>query len=162
MRLNDAISGLILVIFALAEIAYSSTFPSLHGQAYGSSLFPTLIGIGLAACGLMLIVRGLRARRSADDEQAAWITLGDWASDPATRLNMLLIPGLLIAYIWLSDFIGFIPICIVLLSILLYRLGSSPARSLGYAIVTTIVLQLLFARVLLVPLPEGLLTNLLN
>ena len=143
MQLNDAVTGLVLVIFALAEIAYSSTFPALHGQAYGPSLFPILIGCGLLACGLMLIARGLRERRSAGAENAPWLRWGDWAQDPAMR-------------ILLSDFIGFIPLCIVLLSLLLYRLGSSLGASVLYAVVVTIVLQLLFSRVLLVPLPGGI------
>lgn len=156
MQLNDAVTGLVLVIFALAEIAYSSTFPALHGQAYGPSLFPILIGCGLLACGLMLIARGLRERRSAGAENAPWLRWGDWAQDPAMRINMMLIPGSLIAYILLSDFIGFIPLCIMLLSLLLYRLGSSLGASVLYAVVVTIVLQLLFSRVLLVPLPGGI------
>lgn len=35
MRFNDAVIGAVLVIFAVAEILYTRTFPSLHGQAYG-------------------------------------------------------------------------------------------------------------------------------
>ena len=160
MQLNDAFTGLVLVIFALAEIAYSSTFPALHGQAYGPSLFPILIGCGLLACGLMLIARGLRERSRAGAQNAPWLRWGDWAHDPAMRINMMLIPGALIAYILLSDFIGFIPLCIALLSLLLYRLGSSLGTSLLYAVVVTIVLQLLFSRVLLVPLPGGITSTL--
>lgn len=160
MQLNDAVTGLVLVIFALAEIAYSASFPSLHGQAYGPSLFPILIGCGLLLCGLMLIARGLRARQTLGADEAAWVRWGDWARDPALRINMMLIPGSLIAYILLSDIIGFIPIVILLLTLLLYRLGTSLGRSLLYAGITTIVLQLLFARVLLVPLPGGITSTL--
>ncbi len=160
MRLNDAVIGLVLVIFALAEIAYSTTFPSLHGQDYGPSLFPILIGSGLALCGLILIARGIRSRRMLSADDAAWVSMGDWAQSPATRINMLLVPGLLIAYILLADTIGFIPLSIAILGILLYRLGSSLRTSLICAVVTTILLQLLFARVLLVPLPAGIISNL--
>ena len=160
MQLNDAVTGLVIVIFALAEIAYSSTFPALFGQAYGPSLFPILIGCGLLACGLALIARGLRERRRAGAQNAPWLRWGDWAYDPATRINMMLVPGALIAYILLSDLVGFIPLVIILLSLLLYRLGSSLGASLLYAVAVTIVLQLLFSRVLLVPLPEGIASTL--
>ena len=173
MGFNDALIGLVLVIFAIAEIAYSTTFPSLHGQAYGPSLFPIIIGCGLMACGLVLIARGLRSRshqsRLAQSTQVesnestdspnspTWIQLGDWAHDPASRINMLLVPVLLVAYIVLSEPIGFIPLSVAMLTILLFRLGSSPLSSIVIAFVTTVVLQLLFAKVLLVPLPSGLL-----
>ena len=160
MRLNDAVVGLVLVIFALAEITYSTTFPSLHGQEYGPSLFPILIGCGLLLCGLILIARGIRSRRMLTGEDAAWVHLGDWAQSPASRINMLLVPGLLIAYIFLADIIGFIPLSISILCILLYRLGSSLRTAIICAVVTTILLQLLFARVLLVPLPAGITSNL--
>lgn len=156
MRLNDAISGLVLLIFAIAVIGYSTTFPTLYGQEYGPSLFPILIGSGLAICAVALIVRGLAARRSAPADERAWLIWGDWARDPQHRMNMLMIPGLLICYILFSDFIGFFPLSVLLLSILLYRLGSSLLASVLYAVATTFVLQLLFARVLLVPLPPGL------
>ena len=160
MRLDDAVVGLVLVIFALAEITYSTTFPSLHGQKYGPSLFPILIGSGLALCGVIHIVRGIRSRRMLTAEDAAWVRLGDWAQSPAKRINMLLVPGLLIAYILLADSIGFIPLSIAILGILLYRLGSSLQTAIICSVVTTILLQLLFARVLLVPLPAGITGNL--
>ncbi len=73
---------------------------------------------------------------------------------------MLLVPGLLIAYILLADSVGFIPLSIAILSILLYRLGSSLRLSVICAVVTSILLQLLFARVLLVPLPAGITSSL--
>ncbi|ASJ70920.1 tripartite tricarboxylate transporter TctB family protein [Granulosicoccus antarcticus] len=160
MRLNDAVIGLVLVIFALAEITYSTTFPSLHGQKFGPSLFPILIGCGLALCGLILIVRGVISRRTPDNGDNEWVVLGDWAQSPTTRINMMLVPGLLIAYILLSDTIGFLPLAFLILATLLYRLGSSFLSAAIIAIVTTVLLQLLFARVLLVPLPAGITGNL--
>jgi len=132
MRVNDAITGAVLVVFALAEIAYTSTFPSLHGQSYGPDLFPRLIGLGLFGCGCILIMRGLLARRS--NTQTSFF---------------------LLAYVLLSDWIGFIPLSLVIITTLLYRLGSSLVMAVLIAIATTVVIQILFAKVLLVPLPAG-------
>lgn len=172
MRLNDALVGVVLVVFAIAVIAISTTFPTLHGQNYGPSLFPTLIGCCLLTCGILLIVRGVTMRRqqmravknvasekAPGNDEYAWIQWSEWASDPARRINMLLVPGLLMAYVLLSDTIGFIPLSILILSVLLYRLGSALLPSLLIALTVTILLQLLFARVLLVPLPSGLLLH---
>ena len=46
MRVNDAVIGGVLVLFALAMIWYTRTFPAMPGQDYGPALFPVLIGIG--------------------------------------------------------------------------------------------------------------------
>ena len=42
MRLNDAVIGIALILFALAMIAYTRTFPAMPGQDYGPALFPVL------------------------------------------------------------------------------------------------------------------------
>ncbi len=154
MRLNDAITGAALVVFAVAEIAYARTFPSLHGQSYGPDLFPTLIGLGLIACGLLLIARGLLAYRT----EPIWIQTNTDNSDARVNISILLIALLL--YIVFSSVIGFIPMSIIIMTTLLYRLGSTIYISLAVAITATLIIQFIFAKVLLVPLPPGLLQGL--
>jgi len=161
VKVNDAISGAVLVVFAVAEIAYTRTFPSLHGQSYGPDLFPTLIGIGLAGCGVLLIIRGLLSRRDPSlANSSKWIDSSNIAMSKHARFNALLIILFLFLYIFFSDVIGFIPLSLCTISFLLYRLGSSIAVSIIIAIVATAVIQLLFAKILLVPLPAGLLQGL--
>jgi len=164
VRFNDAILGAVLVIFAVAEIAYTRTFPTLHGQAYGPDLFPTLIGMGLFGCGCVLIVRGILARRihargsTQDPTQSTvvkWLDSGNIEDSSHARVNAVLTVVFLLLYIFLSDWIGFIPLSLATVSILLYRLGSSVFTAGVIAILTTVVIQFLFAKVLLVPLPAG-------
>jgi len=160
VRFNDAITGAVLVIFAVAEIAYTRTFPSLHGQAYGPDLFPMLIGLGLFGCGCVLMVRGIYARRALSREKsestgANWVDMGNVADTRQARVNAVLLLVFLLAYILLSDWVGFIPVSLATVSILLYRLGSSLFTAGAIAILTTVVIQFLFAKVLLVPLPAG-------
>jgi len=165
MRFNDAIVGAVLVVFAIAEIAYTRTFPSLHGQSYGPDLFPRLIGVGLLGCGVVLILRGLYARRlqaktepkpnTTDAYTVNWIDFGNIADSTHARVNAALIVLFLVLYIALSDWIGFIPLSLTIISILLYRLGSSVFTAGAIAVLTTAVIQILFAKVLLVPLPAG-------
>ncbi len=171
MRFNDAITGAVLVIFAIAEIIYTGTFPSLHGQSYGPNLFPMLIGFALAGCGIILILRGLLARQSVGTAKAAntlktvdttksipsWFDSSTVVESHHARINAVLILLFLILYILLSDWIGFIPLSFFIISILLYRLGSSVLMSIIVAVLTTAVIQFLFAKILLVPLPIGLL-----
>jgi len=159
MRVNDAITGAVLVIFALAEIAYTRTFPSLHGQSYGPDLFPRLIGLGLFGCGCILIMRGLLARRSntqtTTDAVASWFDTSTIVDSKHARVNVALTIFFLLAYVLLSDWIGFIPLSLVIITTLLYRLGSSLVMAVLIAIATTVIIQILFAKVLLVPLPAG-------
>lgn len=152
MRFNDAVIGLFLVLFALAEIAYTRTFPSLHGQAYGPDLFPVVIGVGMIVCGVILIAGGLAARRSTP-----LMTVGDWASDRHQVTTFVLVIMSLLFYILASDWLGFVPVCLVILLVLFRRFGITLLPSVLAAVITTLVIQALFARFLLVPLPWGLL-----
>jgi len=163
MRFNDAITGGVLVVFAVAEIAYTRTFPSLHGQSYGPDLFPKLIGAGLLGCGCVLILRGLLARRTitqsppttAAGAVTGWFDSSNIVDSKHAKVNVALTIVFLVVYILLSDWIGFIPLSLLTISVLLYRLGSSLLMSVLIAVVTTVVIQILFAKRLLVPLPAG-------
>ena len=152
MRFNNAIPGIVLILFALAEIAYARSFPRLHGQSYGPDLFPTLIGIGLAVCGIILIVQGIRQRATIP-----MIEIGDWAQDRHNVANVLILLGCMVFYILLSDRLGFIPASLLILTTLMLRFGSSLRASLTVAVATTFAIHTVFAKVLLVPLPWGIL-----
>lgn len=152
MRFNDAVFGGLLILFAIVMIAYTTTFPSLYGQNYGPDLFPIIIGGGLAICGILLVVRGV-----AERETVPLVQMGDWASDRGTVINVGLLIGAMIFYILLSDWLGFVIISLLILTILLVRLGSSFLTSVVIAAVTTLLIHFVFAKVLLVPLPWGLL-----
>lgn len=152
MRFNDAIFGIVLIVFALAEIAYTQTFPHLHGQDYGPNLFPIIIGLGLIVCGVILILKGFAQRATTP-----MVVIDDWAQDRSNVLNVAVLFGSIVFYILISDALGFIPTSLLILTTLLVRLGSSWLTSLVVAIATTLIIHTLFAKVLLVPLPWGIL-----
>ena len=152
MRFNDAIFGVVLIVFALAEIAYTQTFPRLHGQNYGPDLFPSIIGAGLIVCGIILIVKGMAQRATVP-----MVAIGDWAQDRRNVLNVVLLLGAVAFYILFSGWLGFLPASMLLLITLLVRLGSSWITSVIVAFATTLIIHTLFAKVLLVPLPWGIL-----
>lgn len=155
MRLNDAVIGAFLILFAIAEIAYTTTFPTLHGQDFGPDLFPIVIGAGFIICGVALIVRAAAARREGGG--AAIASLGPWAKDQRMVNNLCLLILGVVLYILFSDPVGFIPMSVLLLSVLMLRLRAGVLVSLIVAITTTLVIHTLFAKVLLVPLPWGVL-----
>ncbi len=152
MRLNDAVVGLVLIIFSVAEIAYTRTFPKLYGQQFGPDLFPIVIGVGLLGCGIVLTAKGLAERRAVP-----WLVLGDWARDRASVVNFGLVIAGLIFYIAASDTLGFIPCALIILVTLFLRFGVGLGASLFAAVTATLAIHEVFAGILLVPLPWGLL-----
>jgi putative tricarboxylic transport membrane protein len=152
MRFNDAIFGVLLIVFAIAEIAYTRTFPTLHGQAYGPDLFPILIGVGLLITGGVLTVRGFTLRAAAP-----LVEIGAWAADRRNVVNFALVLLALLFYIAASDWLGFILTAFIIMLVLLKSFGSGMATAVVIAALTTLGIHTLFARVLLVPLPWGLL-----
>ena len=157
MRVNDAVSGAALVLFALAMIYYTRTFPEMPGQHYGPALFPVLIGIGLLLTGVVLIVSGLARLRTEP-----LFSGGAWLRSGPHLINFLAIVGGLLLYILVSDRLGFMPTALLLLFgwLLLLR-GGRPISSLAIALAVTLAVDYLFSDLLLVPLPLGVLQPLL-
>ncbi len=152
MRFNDSVFGVILIVFAIAEISYTRTFPRLHGQDYGPDLFPIIIGAGLMLFGGILIARGWAQRATQP-----LVVVGDWAHDRGNVVNVFILVGSVVFYILFSTWLGFIPTALLIQTVLLVRLGSSLAASVIIAAISTMVIHSLFAKLLLVPLPWGLL-----
>jgi putative tricarboxylic transport membrane protein len=157
VRLNDAVIGIALILFALAMIWYTRTFPAMPGQDYGPALFPTLIGIGFIVTGVILIVSGLRRRRVEP-----LFGGGEWLRSGPHIINFLAVVGGLLLYIVASDWLGFILTSLLLLFVwlVLFR-GGKPISSLAIALAVTLAVNYAFSQLLLVPLPLGLLQPLL-
>ena len=157
MRVNDAVIGAALVLFALAMIWYTRTFPEMPGQHYGPALFPVLIGIGLLVTGAVLIVTGLARLRTEP-----LFSGGAWLRSPRHMINFGAVVGGLLLYILISDRLGFIPTALLLLFgwLVLFR-GGRPLSSLLIALTVTLVVDYLFSKLLLVPLPLGMMQPLL-
>ena len=154
MKFNDAISGVVLLLFAVATIAYTSTFPSLPGQDYGPALFPRIIGGGMVVCSILLIVSGIRHRKSAP-----LAVFGDWVRSPALVTNFVLVIAAALFYIFASDILGFPLISTIILLVLFMRLGVRVLPSVLISIGVTFCIYQVFAGLLLVPLPLGLLES---
>ena len=157
MRANDILCGLALIVFSLAMIALTLTFPDFPGQRYGPSLFPRILGAGLVVCGAALVHNGLAARRAG----APWFELAPWTRDPWRVTSFLLTLALLLVYILASETIGFIPIALLFLLTLFVWLGVRPVPAVVTAVATTIAIHWFFSTMLRVPLPRGLLNAIL-
>ena len=157
MRANDILSGLALIVFSLAMMTLTLTFPDFPGQKYGPSLFPRILGAGLILCGAALVRNGLAARRAG----APWLELAPWTRDPWRVTSFLLTLALLLVYILASEPVGFIPIALAFLLALFVWLGVRLVPAVLIAVVTTIAIHWFFSTMLRVPLPRGWLNAIL-
>ena len=153
MKLNDAVFGLLLVALGITVLAVVQAFPTIPGQRVGPALFPGLIAAGLCVGGLILLVRGWRARATEP-----WLVLEDWVGSPRHRLAFVVLVGSVVFYMALSQRLGFVLCSTAVLSALFRVLGLSSARSLSTAVVATLVIHYAFYKLLRVPLPWGVLT----
>lgn len=152
MKFNDAVFGVVLLLFAAAMIGYTRTFPDMPGQDYGPALFPALIGFGLAASALVLIAGGVKRRHT--EPIVAW---AEWVTSWRHLGNFAAVLGGLLLYILLADWLGFIISSVLLLTGILTKLRGRFVSSFAIALATTLVVHISFTRLLLVPLPWGLL-----
>ena len=80
---------------------YVRTFPAAQGHGVGPGAFPFLIGIGIAACGVVLIWSGRKQGEST------WLQFEEWVRRPRMAFNGALVIGALLFYALAVDTIGF-------------------------------------------------------
>lgn len=153
MRVNDAITGIVLLIIAIAVFAYSTTFPKLTGMQFSAGFWPQVLCVCLGLCGLWMIITGMRERAGGQ----SWVLLDEWWRQPGTLLTVALVPLAVLFYILFSDYLGFIICSVAILFALSLRFGLSLIKAIALAGITTAAMQVIFVKVLLVQLPWGIL-----
>lgn len=152
MKLNDALIGALLGVFAIAVLLYVRGFPPMPGQQFGPALFPGLVAAGLLICGVALIRRGLKSGGPA-------IELAPWTRSTPHLGNFALIVLALVFYILAADTLGFVPTGFILLAVLFLKLRVKPVLAIVTALIATLVIHALFYKLLRVPLPWGVLRS---
>src|SRR6187401_384653 len=108
MKLNDAVWGALLIVLAAAVLIHVQRFGTIPGQQYGPAIFPGLVAVGLAICGVLLIGSGLAAR-ARDAANAQWIAFAPWVRSHRHIVAFALTIGVNVFYILVVDKLGFIP-----------------------------------------------------
>lgn len=159
MRLPDRVTGLFLV--GLGSLAGYGGYilPPVPGQPVGPNVFPLVIGVGLAVCGLM-IAFGIGHSFEEEEQLVAAEPGQETAAPPPTgwlyNLRALLPPALLMFYVVAAERIGFILTAGLIVLVTSTALGAKPKLSIPLAILAPIGIHLIFAKLLRVPLPIGL------
>ena len=149
MRVSDTAIGLSLIIFACAVLVHVQSFPKLDNGYPGPALFPSVLAVLFILCGIGLIIQGFRKRENILKIDLGSVSLAGW-------INIAFVLGAIVCYIFFSDYIGFLIFSFVILMILMKWLKVKIILSLVMSISVTLAIYLLFAKILLVPLPWGL------
>lgn len=152
MKVNDAISGLLLLALGGAVLWIIQAYPKIPGQPVGPALFPGLIASGLCACGLLLVLRGWRRRASQ-----SWVAWDDWVHSRRHVFALAVLLGSIVFYILVAEKLGFLPTAAAILLALFSVLRVKPGRAVLVAVVASLVIHFVFYKLLRVPLPWGLL-----
>ena len=164
MQLSDRVTGLFLVALGGASAYGGWLLPPVPGQQIGPNVFPMVIGFGLMLCGAMIALGiGQSFEEAAEPDPA--MPSGDVDGPPehaawAARgrgLLALVPPGLLLFYVLAVDRLGFALTAAAMVLTIAMALGARLRLALPLAIVAPVFVHLIFAKLLRVPLPQGLL-----
>lgn len=154
MKINDAVFGALFLLLGVVVLVHVQGFPKIPGQPVGPALFPGLVAAGLAVCGILLIVSGIRRRA-----EQPWYETAEWMRSGRHFIAFAAIVGGVVAYVLLAAYVGFLLVAPVLLWIWFSVLGVRPLRAIVVAVVASLVIWYAFYKLLRVPLPWGLLTG---
>lgn len=152
MQLSDRITGGALVILGAASAWGGSRLPAVPGQEVGPAAFPMLIGFGLIACGLLIVLGVGRSFEAEEIEEAHSGTVMD-----RFGLRVLTPPALLLFYMLASERLGFLLTGGIMVFLGALALRASLKLAIPLAIVAPLFVHLAFYKLLRVPLPDGLL-----
>jgi putative tricarboxylic transport membrane protein len=149
MRVSNTAIGASTIAFGIWTILYSRDFPTMEEGYPGPALFPMVLAVLFILAGIVLISQDIRSR-----SKILKFDVSDLSR--AHIINIGLVLGAILFYIFISDFLGFQFTSVIILVTLMKRLRVSTFWSLIMACGVTFGIYVLFAKILLVPLPWGL------
>jgi len=162
MNIPNPIMGGAIAVLGAAAAYGGSLLPPVPGQQVGPNVFPVLIGLGLVACGIA-IACGIGSSFEQPEEVVA---AEDGSHAPAetapppvpyAALKTVVPPILLLFYALTVDSLGFIPTAAIMVAVTCFALGGTVRAAIWLAILAPPAVHLIFAKLLRVPLPAGLL-----
>ncbi len=151
MKVSDTVVGAGFVAAGALIVAGTISYPTLEAGYPGPSLFPRILGTLMAVFGALVSVKGFRIQDATEDL--------DWRHlhrNPAF-INALFVLVGVVAYILFVDWLGFLVMGALLLFGIMWRLKVPPVKALVVAVAFNVLVHFLFAKIMRVPLPMGIL-----
>jgi putative tricarboxylic transport membrane protein len=159
MKLSDRMTGLALILLGAAACWGGARLPPVPGQQIGPSVFPMVVGAGLMLVGALIALHiGRRFEEEAEAELAEHG--GAEAGDGAPVLRPWLAalpPSLMIFYYFAVERLGFVPVAAIMIAVLAYAARADRRLIAPVALGAAVAIQIVFVKLLRVPLPPGLL-----
>lgn len=161
MQLSDRVTGLFLVGLGGMAAYGGSRLPPVPGQQIGPEVFPLVVGISLMLCGALIAAGIGRGFEEEADAELASLASPAEGSDATSAgrwygLRVLIPPALLIFYVQFIDRLGFLPTAAVVVLVTSLSLGARARLAVPLAILAPLLINLVFLKLLRVPLPSGL------
>lgn len=157
MKLSDALSGALFIILGLFMLWQASQFPAFTGQPYGAELLPSILGAAFLLGGGMLIVRDLARRRLNAGHNGAWIAVIPELQRGSGVAALAAVMAYILGQVWIAPLVGFTLVSVITLTVLFAVLNIRLWVALLLGISASLACWFLFADLLRVPLPRGLL-----
>jgi putative tricarboxylic transport membrane protein len=152
MKIHDSLSGALLLLFAGAVYWHTRGFPEIPGDPVGPALFPRIIAVGMALCGVALVVTG-----AVRDKGAPWVEIPEWFGTPRLVAGFLVVVLGLLGFYFFLDRVGFLVCAPLLFAALLTTLRVRAWAIPVVAIGVSLLIHTVFYKGLGVPLPWGVL-----
>lgn len=144
----DRTAGAALAGLGTLVVWTARAFPAVPGQKVGAGFLPTLVGIGLVICGVLLVLR--RARADAEADAAEPVPLARYGAAAIVLASLL-------GYVLFADGLGFLVVAPLMVLAGCLAFGTGWRAALLWSIGGSLVVHFAFYKLLRVPLPWGVL-----
>lgn len=159
MHISNRIMGGGLAVLGAAAAYGGWLLPPVPGQQVGPNVFPMVIGIGLALCGIAIALGVGSSFEEPEEvvaaEDGSHARPDDVPPIPYAAFKTAVPPILLLFYALTVDWLGFIPTAAVMVATTCFALGGNLRTAIPLALLAPPAVHLVFAKLLRVPLPAG-------
>ncbi|MBU6272038.1 MAG: tripartite tricarboxylate transporter TctB family protein [Betaproteobacteria bacterium] len=166
MKVSDRTSGALLLALGAITCWGAYQLAPVPGQQIGPGVFPTVIGVGLMLCGVLILVgvgrsfeedERIVASETGELAEASAASPGNASADGTGAWKAVLPPAMLFFYYFASERLGFWLTATLMVLVLARAQGARWRGSLLLALLAPPLVHLVFYKLLRVPLPAGLL-----
>ena len=156
MKVSDILTGILFIFVGSYVVFEAQHFPAISGQPYGSTFFPTLVGIAMALGGSFLVITSILKKTVKP-----LIIIPGWLRSARGAGSFVLILATLGFYMVFVDRLGFCITAFLMMLVLQKWMGARLLPAFVVSFIATTVFYTVFAVLLRVPLPHGVVERLL-